>query len=139
MNNTLLFILQALTLIVILGLVYRPLGNYMAHVYTTDKILKAERGFYRLIGVDPTSEQSWPVYLRSLLAFSLIGILFVYILQRVQEWLPLSLGLPAVPEGLAWNTAISFVTNTNWHPGHGWRARPVQGARIQGHSPGCSA
>jgi potassium-transporting ATPase potassium-binding subunit len=114
MNNTLLFILQALTLVVILGLVYRPLGDYMAHVYTTDKNLKAERGFYRLIGVDPASEQSWPVYLRSLLAFSLIGILFVYILQRVQEWLPLSLGLPAVPEGLAWNTAISFVTNTNW-------------------------
>lgn len=114
MNNTLLFILQALTIVVVLGLVYRPLGDYMAHVYTTDKNLKVERGFYRLIGVDPASEQSWPVYLRSLLAFSLVGILFVYILQRVQEWLPLSLGLPAVPEGLAWNTAISFATNTNW-------------------------
>ena len=114
MNNTWLFILQALTIIVVLGLAYRPLGDYMAHVYTTDKNVKVERGFYRLIGVDPASEQSWPVYLRSLLAFSLIGVLFVYILQRIQEWLPYSLGLPAVPEGLAWNTAISFVTNTNW-------------------------
>jgi potassium-transporting ATPase potassium-binding subunit len=114
MNNTWLFILQALTIIVVLGVIYRPLGDYMAHVYTTQKNLKVERGFYRLIGVDPVSEQSWPVYLRSLLAFSLIGVLFVYLLQRIQEWLPLSLGLPPVEQGLAWNTAISFVTNTNW-------------------------
>jgi K+-transporting ATPase ATPase A chain len=114
MNNTWLFILQALTIIVVIGLIYRPLGDYMAHVYTTQKNLKVERGFYRLIGVDPVSEQSWPVYLRSLLAFSLIGVLFVYLLQRIQEWLPLSLGLPPVEQGLAWNTAISFVTNTNW-------------------------
>jgi K+-transporting ATPase ATPase A chain len=114
MNNTWLFILQALTIIVVIGLIYRPLGDYMAHVYTTQKNLRVERGFYRLIGVDPSSEQSWPVYLRSLLAFSLIGVLFVYLLQRIQEWLPLSLGLPPVEQGLAWNTAISFVTNTNW-------------------------
>jgi K+-transporting ATPase ATPase A chain len=114
MNNTWLFILQALTIVVVLGLIYKPLGNYMAHVYTTQKNLKVERGLYRLIGVDPVSEQTWPVYLRSLLAFSLIGVLIVYLLQRIQEWLPLSLGLPPVEQGLAWNTAISFVTNTNW-------------------------
>jgi K+-transporting ATPase ATPase A chain len=114
MNNTWLFILQALTIVIVLGLIYRPLGDYMAHVYTTPKNLKVERGFYRLIGVDPASEQTWPVYLRSLLAFSLVGLLFVYLLQRIQEWLPLSLGLPPVEQGLAWNTAISFVTNTNW-------------------------
>jgi K+-transporting ATPase ATPase A chain len=114
MNNTWLFVLQALTIVVVLGLIYRPLGNYMARVYTTEKNIKVERGFYRLIGVDPASEQSWPVYLRSLLAFSLIGVLFVYTLQRIQEWLPYSLGLPPVEQGLAWNTAISFVTNTNW-------------------------
>ena len=114
MNNTWLFILQALTIIVVLGLIYRPLGDYMAHVYTTQKNLKVERGFYRLIGVDPVSEQTWPVYLRSLLAFSLIGLLFLYLIQRIQEWLPLSLGLPPVEQGLAWNTAISFITNTNW-------------------------
>jgi potassium-transporting ATPase potassium-binding subunit len=114
MNNTWLFILQALTIVVVLGLIYRPLGDYMAHVYTTQKNLKVERGFYRLIGVDPVSEQTWPVYLRSLLAFSLIGLLFLYLIQRIQEWLPLSLGLPPVEQGLAWNTAISFITNTNW-------------------------
>ncbi|MDQ1574824.1 MAG: potassium-transporting ATPase potassium-binding subunit, partial [Actinomycetota bacterium] len=114
MSTTLLFILQILTLIIVLGLIYRPFGDYMAYVYTTDKNIKVERGFYRLIGVNPASEQSWPVYLRSLLAFSLIGVLFVYLIQRIQEVLPYSLGLPAVPQGLAWNTAISFVTNTNW-------------------------
>jgi K+-transporting ATPase ATPase A chain len=114
MNTAWLFILQALTIIVILGVAYKPLGNYMAHVYTTDKNLKVERGFYRLIGVNPKSEQSWSVYLRSVLAFSLIGVLFVYLLQRIQEALPLSLGFPPVEQGLAWNTAISFVTNTNW-------------------------
>jgi K+-transporting ATPase ATPase A chain len=114
MDSLWLFVLQALTIIVVIGLIYRPLGDYMARVYTTDRNLAVERGFYRLIGVDPTSEQSWPIYLRSLLAFSLIGVLFVYTLQRIQEWLPLSLGLPPVEPGLAWNTAISFVTNTNW-------------------------
>jgi K+-transporting ATPase ATPase A chain len=114
MSTTWLFILQMLTLILILGLIYRPLGDYMANVYTSRKNFKFERGFYRLIGVDPESEQSWPVYLRSVLAFSLIGVLFVYLVQRIQEVLPYSLGLPPVEQGLAWNTAISFVTNTNW-------------------------
>jgi K+-transporting ATPase ATPase A chain len=114
MNAATLFILQMLTLIVVLALVYRPLGNYMAFVYTSKKDLGVERGFYRVIGVDSTSEQSWPVYLRSLLAFSAIGVLFVYVVQRIQEVLPFSLGLPPVEQGLAWNTAISFVTNTNW-------------------------
>ena len=91
-----------------------PLGNYIARVYTTEKDLKVERGFYRLIGVDAASAQSWPAYLRSVLAFSAVGIVAVYALQRLQEWLPYSLGLPATSEHLAFNTAISFVTNTNW-------------------------
>lgn len=107
-------VLQAATLVLILALVYRPLGDYMAHVYTTDRDWKVERGLYRLVGIDPRSEQSWPAYLRGVLAFSVIGVLFVYVLQRTQQWLPYSLGLPAVPEGLSFNTAASFVTNTNW-------------------------
>ena len=114
MNNTLLFILQGLTIVVVLGLIYRPLGDYMASVYTTEKNVKPERGLYRLIGVNPKSEQTWPVYLRSVLAFSAIGVLLVYGVQRLQEFLPYSLGLPPVEQSLAWNTAISFVTNTNW-------------------------
>ena len=110
----LLAALQAATLALVIGLLYRPLGDYMARIYTSDRDLKAERGLYRLIGVDPRSEQSWPAYLRGVLAFSLVGLLLVYALQRMQAALPYSLGLPAVPEGLAFNTAASFVANTNW-------------------------
>ena len=69
---------------------------------------------YRLIGVDPASAQTWQAYLRGVLVFSVMGVLFVYALQRLQAVLPYSLGLPPVPEGLAFNTAVSFVTNTNW-------------------------
>lgn len=109
-----LFLAQFATLALAIILVYRPLGDYMAAVYTTKKDLRVERGFYRLIGVDPSSEQSWTAYLRSMLAFSAVGILLVYALQRVQQVLPYSLGLPPTSEHLAFNTAISFVTNTNW-------------------------
>ena len=112
---TVLFgILQILTVVVIIVALYRPLGDYMAHIFTTKKDLRVERGFYRLTGVDSASEQSWSAYLRSVLAFSAVGILLVYALQRVQEVLPYSLGLPPTSEPLAFNTAISFVTNTNW-------------------------
>lgn len=109
-----LFLAQFATLALAIILVYRPLGDYMAAVYTTKKDLRVERGFYRLIGVNPSSEQSWTAYLRSVLAFSAVGILLVYALQRVQQVLPYSLGLPPTSEHLAFNTAISFVTNTNW-------------------------
>ncbi|KJL48468.1 Potassium-transporting ATPase A chain [Microbacterium hydrocarbonoxydans] len=107
-------VLQAVAVIVVLVLVYRPLGDYMAHVFSAPKDLRLERGLYRIIGVDPASEQTWRAYARSILAFSVVGLLLVYGLQRLQAFLPESLGLPAVPEGLAFNTAASFVANTNW-------------------------
>jgi K+-transporting ATPase ATPase A chain len=107
-------ILQALTLVAVLAVIHRPLGDYLAHIYTSHRDLRLERGFYRLIGVDARGQQTWTAYLRSVLAFSLVGILFVYALQRAQAVLPFSLGFDAVPEGLAFNTAVSFVTNTNW-------------------------
>ncbi|WP_026307331.1 potassium-transporting ATPase subunit KdpA [Leifsonia sp. 109] len=114
MSTFWLFVAFLATLVLLLGLAYRPLGDYMAATFTTRKDLKIERGFYRIIGVDSRVGQSWPVYLRSVLAFSILGVLLVYALQRAQAVLPYSLGLPAVPEGLSFNTAISFVTNTNW-------------------------
>ncbi|MET0954325.1 MAG: potassium-transporting ATPase subunit KdpA, partial [Cryobacterium sp.] len=107
-------ILQALTLVAVLVVIYRPLGDYMATIYTSHRDLTIERGFYRLIGVDARGQQTWAAYLRSVLAFSLVGVLFVYAIQRAQAVLPYSLGFPAVPEGLSFNTAVSFVTNTNW-------------------------
>lgn len=109
-----LFLAQLGTLALLLGFSHRPLGDYMAGVFTNRRDLAVERGVYRLIGVDPRSEQSWPAYLRGVLAFSVVGILFVYAVQRLQHFLPYALGLPAVPEGTAFNTAVSFVTNTNW-------------------------
>ena len=112
--DVLFAVLQAATLILILALIYRPLGDYMAHIYTSTKDWRIERGLYRLVGVDPRSEQSWTAYLRGVLVFSLVGVLFVYALQRAQAVLPYSLGFPAVPEDLSFNTAASFVTNTNW-------------------------
>ena len=105
---------QFLALAVILALVHRPVGDYLARVFTSEKDLRVERGFYRLIGVAPRSGQSWQSYLRAVLFFSAAGVLALYLLQRTQHLLPGSLGLPAVPEGLAFNTAASFVTNTNW-------------------------
>jgi K+-transporting ATPase ATPase A chain len=107
-------ILQILTVALIVVLLYRPLGDYMAHIFTSSKNLRVERGFYRLIGVNPASEQSWMLYLRGVLAFSLVGVLLVYAIQRAQQILPFALGFPAIPEGLSFNTAVSFVTNTNW-------------------------
>lgn len=105
---------QVLLAALVLVALYRPLGDSMAHVYTSARDLRVERGLYRVIGVDSRSEQSWRAYVRSVLAFSLVGVLLVYVLQRVQTWLPWDLGMPAVGQHLSFNTAISFVANTNW-------------------------
>ncbi|MDH6121245.1 potassium-transporting ATPase subunit KdpA [Kitasatospora sp. GAS204B] len=114
MSSTLAGWLQALALVGALALCYRPLGDYIAKLLTTTKHLAAERGLYKVIGVDGDADQRWPSYLRSLLAFSAVSVLFLYLLQRVQSHLMLSLGFKAVNPHGAWNTAISFVTNTNW-------------------------
>ncbi|MBN9612416.1 MAG: potassium-transporting ATPase subunit A, partial [Actinobacteria bacterium] len=107
-------ILSLATVVVILGALYRPLGDYMAWIYTSQKDWRIERGLYRLMGVDPRAEQSWRAYLRGVLAFSAVGLLIVYGMQRLQQWLPYSLGLPAPSPALSFNTAASFVGNTNW-------------------------
>ena len=98
----------------ILAAIYRPLGDYMYRVYTTDKDLFFEKWIYRIIGVDFSKGQSWKAYFRGVLGFSVMSLLVLYLLQRVQSWLPFSLGFDNVPAPLAFNTAASFVTNTNW-------------------------
>lgn len=98
----------------VLAFLHRPFGDYMARVYTSSTDLAVERVAYRFMGVDQSSGQSWQSYLRSVLAFSAVGVILVYGLQRLQPLLPYSLGLPAPSEHLAFNTAISFVGNTNW-------------------------
>jgi potassium-transporting ATPase potassium-binding subunit len=106
--------LQLALLVAALAACYIPVGNYMAHIFTTDKHWRAERGLYKLIGIDPAADQKWSSYLRSMLAFSVVSVLFLYGFERLQHYLLLSLGMANVPPALAWNTAVSFVTNTNW-------------------------
>ena len=127
MSTTTAGILFLALLVVALAAVHVPLGDYMYRVYSSDKHSRAERGIYRLIGADPKSEQSWVAYARSVLAFSAISILFLFIFQLVQGKLPLHLNDPATPmtPALAWNTAVSFVTNTNW--------QAYSGESTQGH------
>ena len=114
MSDTTAGLLQIGLLLVALAVCYRPLGAYMARVYTSEHDSRVERVTYRLMGVDPKADQRWAAYARAVLAFSVVGVLFLYALQRLQAHLPLSLGFPGVEPAQAFNTAASFVTNTNW-------------------------
>lgn len=105
---------QVAFLVVLLAIVHRPLGEYMARVYSSKKHLAIERGLYKVLRVDPNSEQRWTVYAMSVLAFSVVSVLFLYLMMRVQTWLPWNMGMQPVPPAGAFNTAVSFVTNTNW-------------------------
>lgn len=127
MSTTTAGIVFLAALVIVLVAVHVPLGDYMFRVYTSDRHSRAERVIYRLIGADPKAEQTWGGYARSVLAFSAISVLFLFILQLVQGKLPLHLNDPATPmtPALAWNTAISFVTNTNW--------QAYSGESTQGH------
>jgi K+-transporting ATPase ATPase A chain len=102
-------------------LAVKPLGAYMAAVFseTPNRVLRIgapiERGLYRLGGVDAGEDMSWRRYAVAMLVFNVAGLLFVYVLQRVQQWLPLNpQGFGAVSADSAMNSAISFATNTNW-------------------------
>jgi K+-transporting ATPase ATPase A chain len=113
--------LQLVALIVALGISVPILGTYMAKVFgggkaPGDRVFNPiERVIYRLGGVDPDREQRWTIYALALLAFSLLSVLFLYVLQRVQEHLPFNpTHVKGVPSLLALNTAVSFLTNTNW-------------------------
>jgi potassium-transporting ATPase potassium-binding subunit len=114
MSTTLAGVLFIVSIVAAIALAYKPFGDYVYRSLHPRKDLAVERGIYRFVGVNPKGEQSWSVYLRSVLAFSAVSILFLYLFQRVQDKLWLSLGFPPVKSDQAWNTAVSFVTNTNW-------------------------
>jgi potassium-transporting ATPase potassium-binding subunit len=114
MSDTAAGLLQLGVLIVLLAACYRPLGAYMAWALTDTKHNRAERATYKVLGVNANTEQSWPVYARAVLAFSAVAVVLLYLFQRLQGHLPLANKLPGVEQGLAFNTAVSFVTNTNW-------------------------
>jgi len=114
MSSTAAGWLQFGLLVAALAACYVPLGNYIARVFTAKEHWRAERGIYKLCGIDPEADMRWGVYARSLLAFSLVCVLFLYLLQRTQHWLFLSTGMSNVTPATAFNTAASFTTNTNW-------------------------
>src|SRR3984885_497738 len=106
-----------ITLVIALGLTWRYLGSYMAAVFDgrVHFLGWAERPVYRLLGTGPEHEQTWKRYAGSLVIFSAISIAFTYLILRLQGSLPLNpQHLGAVPPALSFNTAASFVTNTNW-------------------------
>jgi len=114
------FLQVAIYLAVLVALV-KPLGLFMAHVYEGKRtflspvLAPVERLIYRVAGVDAASETGWKRYAVGVLLFNLIGIVFVYLLQRLQDVLPLNpAGMAAVSPDSSFNTAVSFATNTNW-------------------------
>ena len=121
MPVTLNSVLQVAIFLVLLLLITKPLGLYMTHVFAGDRtwltpIFKpVERLFYKLCGINPEEEQQWTGYVISMLIFSVVGMLLLYLIQRTQQWLPLNpQGMQAVNPSVALNTAASFTTNTNW-------------------------
>ena len=114
MSSTAAGWLQFALLVAALGACYVPLGNYIARIFTAKDHWRVERGIYKLCGIDPEADMRWSVYARSLLAFSLVCVLFLYLIERTQHWLFLSVGMGNVTPVTAWNTAASFTTNTNW-------------------------
>jgi potassium-transporting ATPase potassium-binding subunit len=113
--------LQLVFYMVVLILLTKPLGTFMARVYQGERIFldpimrPVEKLIYKLCGVRPEEEMNWKVYAIAMMLFNGLGILIVYALQRVQGFLPLNpQGFDAVSPDSSWNTAVSFVTNTNW-------------------------
>ena len=106
--------IQPAVVVAVLAALHIPLGDYMARVYTARTDWRIEKVVYRLSGVNPDQEQRWTNYLRSILAFSAVSILFLYGLLLVQAHLPQPWGHPGMTPALAFNTAVSFVTNTSW-------------------------
>ena len=108
-------LLEQLAFLVAALLVTAPLlGRYLAHVYTSPRHLAAERVTYRALRLDPDADQTWRTYALGVLGFSLVSVVVLFALARLQGRLPLSLGFAGMPADGAWNTAVSFTTNTNW-------------------------
>ncbi|MFA7255149.1 MAG: potassium-transporting ATPase subunit KdpA [Candidatus Omnitrophota bacterium] len=114
-------LIQCFVFLALLLLCVKPLGAYMARIYSGEPawlnkwLEPLENGFYKLCGVKPEEEMGWKTYTVAMMLFNILGILAVYALQRFQAMLPFNpTHMPAVPADLAFNTAVSFATNTNW-------------------------
>ena len=114
MSDTARGLLTIALLVALLAAAYVPLGDYMARVYTSTSHLRVERVVYRLSGVDPDAEQGARSYATGVVGFSLVSIVVLMAIQLGQAALPMDRDLPGVPFWMSFNTAVSFVTNTNW-------------------------
>jgi len=114
MSATWVAVGQIGVVVLVLGLAHRPLGDYLFRTLTSPRHLAVERVGYRAMRVDPDAEQRWSTYLLSVVGFSLASVLLLYGLGRLQDRLPLDIGMAPLDPAGAWNTAVSFVTNTNW-------------------------
>jgi K+-transporting ATPase B subunit/K+-transporting ATPase KdpA subunit len=109
------FALETVIYFTLILAVAKPIGVYMARLFTREKTYAVERAIYRLAGVDETTEQSWSGYTIAMLVFSAVTLVLTYAVERLQNILPLNPDrLRGVAPDLAWNTAMSFTTNTNW-------------------------
>ncbi|WP_433286010.1 potassium-transporting ATPase subunit KdpA [Pseudonocardia sp. CA-142604] len=118
MSSTVAGLIQVGAILLVLALLWKPLGDYMARVFTSENHWRIEAAFYRLFRVDAATEQRWSTYAAGVLGFSFVSVILLYLLQRIQPLLPLGFdrGVDGntVPAAMAFNTAVSFVTNTNW-------------------------
>lgn len=114
MGDTGAGLVQVSLLLLALAVVYQPFGGYLAQVFTGQKHWRVERVIYRVVRVDPNSEQRWTTYAAGVLGFGLVSALMLYLLQRIQPWLPFYFGRGAIDPKTAFNNAVSFATNTNW-------------------------
>jgi len=114
MSTTVAGVLFLVSLFAALAIAYRYFGDYMYRVVVGVRHSVVERGIYKVLRVNPDGEQSWKAYAGSLLAFSALSLLFLYALLRLQGVLWKNPDFPGVTDHIAWNTAASFVTNTNW-------------------------
>src|ERR1035438_5678944 len=113
--------IQIVIFLALILAITKPMGVFMTRVFNRertfmDPVLRPiERLIYRLTGVDEKHEMRWTEYAVAMLLFSAFSLLLLYLIQRIQGWLPLNpQKFAAVPEALAFNTAVSFTTNTNW-------------------------
>jgi K+-transporting ATPase ATPase A chain len=114
MSDTWAGIIFLCTLIAALALVHKPLGDYLARMLTSKRHLGVERGVYQVGGIDADADQTWGTYLRSVLAFSGVSVVFLYFFLRLQNHFGHPYAVPQMTADQSWNTAASFVTNTNW-------------------------
>ncbi|MBP2292972.1 potassium-transporting ATPase subunit KdpA [Azospirillum rugosum] len=135
--------IQILLFVLLVAAVTRPLGGFMTRVFNGERsflsslLRPIERGLYRLAGVDEAAEQHWTAYAVSMLLFSAAGMAVLYLMQRLQGVLPFNpTGMAAVPADLAFNTAASFTTNTNWqnYGGESTMSHLVQMAGLTFHN-----